>query len=152
MNLNKYTKAELISKIKGLKNNPDTNNKLLSYIYLFKSFIVKLTFLTLIFKFFKKFSVLRRLYLIFNGALMAIFGISMLDIYGLSIFSAFFTEITYITTNIINYLTNTHFYSLISGFFGYKVSTPTKIEPLRTINQSPTRIQTENPRINKING
>src|ERR1700744_4768736 len=101
---------------------------------------------------FKEFTILRRLYLIFNGALMAIFGISMIDIYGLSIFSAFFTEITYITTNIINYLTNTHFYSLISGFFGYKVSTPTKIEPLRTINQSPTRIQTENPRINKVNG
>jgi hypothetical protein len=33
---------------------------------------------------------------------MSIFGISMLDIYGLSIFSAFFAEISYITSNARN--------------------------------------------------
>jgi hypothetical protein len=59
--LQKYTKAELISKIKGMKNNPETNNKILGYIYLIKSFIVKFTFLAMVIKFFKRFSILRRI-------------------------------------------------------------------------------------------
>lgn len=48
----------------------------------------------------------------------------MIDIYGLSIFSAFFAEISFITGNIINYLSNTKFYGIISGFLGYKFETP----------------------------
>lgn len=91
MNLNKFTKAELISKIKGMKNNPETNNKILSYLFIIKSFIIKFTFLAMIIKFFKRFSILRRIWLILNTIVMSIFGISMLDIYGISIFSAFFS-------------------------------------------------------------
>ncbi len=52
---------------------------------------------------------------------MSIFGISMLDIYGLSIITAFVIEISFITGNVLNYLTNTHFYTVISGLFGLKV-------------------------------
>jgi hypothetical protein len=54
---------------------------------------------------------------------MSIFGISMLDLYGLTFLSALFTEISFITTNIFQYLTNTSFYGIISGFFGHKVET-----------------------------
>jgi hypothetical protein len=61
-NLKKYTKAELISKIKGLNNNnPTLFSKLLGFMLLFKNILLKLTFLTLIFKIFKRFKILRRI-------------------------------------------------------------------------------------------
>lgn len=139
-NFNKLTKAELISQIKGLKHNPNAQSKLLDYIYIIKGFIVKITFLALIIKIFKQFKIIRRMWLIINTIVMSIFGISMMDLYGLSIFSALFAEVTQITGNIINYLSNTKFYNYLIGWFGYKVETPTRIE-------SPIKIQSEVPRI-----
>jgi hypothetical protein len=91
-NLTKLTKAELISKLNGLKqnnNNPTFFSKTLEYILLFKGFILKFTLLAIIFKFFKKYSIFRRIYVIINTIVMSIFGISMLDFYGLSFISAF---------------------------------------------------------------
>ena len=41
MNLNKFSKAELISRIKGLQANPKTQSKLLSYLNIIKSLILK---------------------------------------------------------------------------------------------------------------
>jgi len=61
MNLKKFTKAELISKIQGFKTNPTFNSKFLDFIFLIKNFIVKLTFLALIIKIFKRFQILRRI-------------------------------------------------------------------------------------------
>jgi hypothetical protein len=56
-NLNKYTKHELISKIKNLDNqksnqghNQSFLHKIVSTILLFKSLILKLTLITLIIK------------------------------------------------------------------------------------------------------
>jgi ABC-type antimicrobial peptide transport system permease subunit len=139
MNLNKFSKAELISKIKGLQNNPKTQSKLLAYLNIIKSLILKITFLALIIKIFKQFKIIRRLYLIINTIAISIFGISMMDLYGLSIFSALFAEITQITGNIISYLRNTKVYSYLIGWLGYKIENPTKFE-------SATRIQQEIPR------
>jgi hypothetical protein len=63
MNLKKYTKAELISQIKGLKSNPETNNNLFSNImatlFLFKSFLLKITLIAIIVKLFKRFNIFR---------------------------------------------------------------------------------------------
>jgi len=144
MNLQKYTKAELISKFKELKSNSNTNNsKILDYVYVIKTFIVKFTFLTLIIKIFKRFKILRRIWLILNTIVMSIFGISMLDIYGLTFLSAFITEITEISKNIINYLSNTKFYTVLKGLLGYKIETPTKMESLNRIDTSTTKLPTE---------
>jgi hypothetical protein len=74
---------------------------------------------------------------------MSIFGISMIDLYGLSIFSAFFTEISEITANILNYLTTTKFYAIISGYFGYKIEKPTKIGPMNRTDSSATGVSKE---------
>jgi len=63
MNLKKYTKAELISKINGLKqnnNNPTFFSKTLGFILLFKSFILKFTLIAIIVKIFKKYSIIRK--------------------------------------------------------------------------------------------
>lgn len=60
MNLNKYTKAELISKFKKLEtksNNSDNNNnkqsifsKLIELILTFKNILIKLTLISLLIK------------------------------------------------------------------------------------------------------
>jgi hypothetical protein len=46
-NFNKLTKAELISQIKGLKENSTFQNKLFNYFYIFKQILIKFTFLAL---------------------------------------------------------------------------------------------------------
>jgi hypothetical protein len=66
MNLNKFTKAELISKFKILENKKSNNQQTFSQtIYnsltLFKSMLYKFTILTLLIKTFKKYSIFRRL-------------------------------------------------------------------------------------------
>jgi hypothetical protein len=151
MNLNKFTKAELISKIKNIKNNPENQSKLFTYLLIIKSFIVKFTLLAFIIKFFKKYSLIRRIYLIINTIVMSIFGISMLDFYGLSFISVFLAEISSITGNIINYLSNTKFYSYLAGLLTTKVvETPTKIESMNRIDSSTTKVQTASKGINKV--
>lgn len=132
------TKAELISKINGLKQktNPTLFSKLMNVLLILKSFLIKLTLISLIFKIFKRFKIIRRIWIIVNTIVMSIFGISMLDIYGLSIISAFITEITEVTGNIVSYLSNTKFYTIISGFLGFKVESPKT--RMSTVDQSST--------------
>jgi hypothetical protein len=81
---------------------------------------------------------------------MSIFGISMLDLYGLSIMSAFITEITEITGNILNYLANTKFYTILSGLLGYKVETSTKIPSMSGIHSTSTANETSSKPISKV--
>jgi hypothetical protein len=143
-NFKNFTKAELISKLQSQKLDKNSNSSvftnILTSILLFKSFLLKITLITLIIRIFKRFNLLRRLWIIINTVVMSIFGISMMDIYGLSILSALFAEIAQITGNIVNYLSNTKFYSIISGYLGYKIETPTRVE-------SSSKIQPEIPRI-----
>jgi hypothetical protein len=61
MNLKKYTKAELISKFQELKANSNNKSKIFDLIYFIKQFIIKITFITLIIKIFKRFKILRRI-------------------------------------------------------------------------------------------
>lgn len=84
---------------------------------------------------------------------MTIFGISILDFYGVSFLISFYTEITYIVGNIINYLTHTHFYNVLSDLFGSKVEIKqlTNILRMRTNNSSSTGSETSNESNSKIN-
>jgi hypothetical protein len=73
MNLNKNTKAELISKFRKLDSINETNknsiiNKLKSYLSLglnflirFKTILLKITLISFLIKLFKKYSLLRRI-------------------------------------------------------------------------------------------
>jgi hypothetical protein len=66
MNLNKFTKAELISKFKKLENKNSNNQQtftqtILNSLILFKNLIYKFTILTLLIKTFKKYSIFRRI-------------------------------------------------------------------------------------------
>jgi len=95
MNLNKYTKAELISKIQNTKpkleiqNSSSITEKIISKILLFKSLILKITLIAFIIKWFKKYSLIRKLWMIINTTVMSLFGISLIDVYGFDILSYF---------------------------------------------------------------
>ena len=129
MNLNKYTKAELITQIKRTKSelNNKTDEKTIFIInYLFKvwdSFIIlknillKLTLISFFIQLFRKYKLLRKLWLTLNTVVMSIFGISLLENFVFEFISSFIREIKFIIRNTLDYLTNTHFYSFLSNLF-----------------------------------
>jgi len=149
MNLQKYTKAELISRIKGLTTNPitnstnnsESNSKILNFIFLFKSFILKITLIAIIVKIFKRYSIIRKLFTVINTILFSIFGISMIDIYEIESLSKIFHKLLDLFSN---------FHSNILELFGKKVETPSKIESMIGIQSETTGIQTSNDPSNKI--
>ena len=148
-NLTKLTKAELISKLNGLKQNNNNNNnnnttfftKTLEYILLFKSFLLKFTLIALIFKFFKKYSIIRKIFTLINTILFSIFGISMIDIYEIEILSKLINNILEIFSK---------FHLNILELFGKKVETPSRTAILRGIQSETTGIQTSNENSNGI--
>jgi hypothetical protein len=89
---------------------------------------------------------------------MTIFGISILDFYGLSFLASFYSEFTSLIGNVVNYLTNTHFYTVLSSLFTTKVEVkqPSSILGMREINSSSTGNETRNEtgiqKNSKING
>ena len=123
MNLNKFTKAELISKLKKKNSiNKGFIKIMLSYIILFKSFLLKITLIALLLKIFRKYSLLRKIWTIISSIVMSIFGISLYDIYG----SDFFV-------NILNIIRSTYVYSWFSGLFSIKdTEIPSKLKTINT--------------------
>ena len=123
MNLQKFRKAELISKIKNLQtqnNHKNLFNKILNYILLFKSFLIKITLIGLLIKLFKKYSLIRRIGLLINWIILSIFGLSITDIYGSEFIS-----------NILSYWRSTQFYIWLTQLFGIKINEkeiPSKLE------------------------
>ena len=64
-NLNKYTKAELISKFKSLENknsNQSLFQRIIENILLFKSFLLKITLIALLIRWIKKYSLVKKLW------------------------------------------------------------------------------------------
>jgi len=138
MNLKKFTKAELISKLKTQKsdlNNPNQTlfSNVMNIILYFKAFILKITLLALIIKLFKRYSIIRRIFTLFNTILFAIFGISIVDIYEIEFISKIFNSL---------FDAFSKFNSNLLELFGKRVEvpieTPTKQGAMRTINQSST--------------
>uniref|UniRef100_UPI0031F46F18 hypothetical protein n=1 Tax=Russula emetica TaxID=152958 RepID=UPI0031F46F18 len=136
INLNKYTKAELISKYKEFKSNKENNSKLdiihkinflikintyLSKIWdlmlTFKNIITKLTLISFFIKIFRKYRIFRRLWMLMNIIVITIFGISLLENLGIEHIQHLFNEIRFIISNIVDYFTNTHFYNYFTKLF-----------------------------------
>lgn len=126
MNLNKYTKAELISKLKRLdaknSSNSTTQIKLVELLTLLKSWVMKLTIITLIFKYFKKYTFITKMLRFFNWIILTIFGFSVVDNFNLSYMPSFITDIRLIVAGITAYLTSTQFYAYLGGLWGLKVT------------------------------
>jgi hypothetical protein len=82
-----------------------------------------------------------------------------MDFYGLTFLASFYTEITSVIGNIVNYLTNTHFYNVLSGLFAskeeVKQQSSSSILGLGTTDSSSarneTRSETSVPKNSKIN-
>lgn len=127
MNFNKLTKQQLIQQIESIKTeNKNNNNKksliqrFLEFWIFYKNLFFKITIVALIIKIFRKYSILKKIWRILNTLVMSIFGISMFDIYGFDIFYNLFKEINFIFSNIIDYLSNTHFYLILKNLFNLK--------------------------------
>lgn len=93
-----------------------------------------------IFKKFKKYSIFRKIWVIFNSILVTIFGISLIDIFEIDILSKFFH-------NLLDYYTK--FHENLLDLFGKKEKLDIPIENpsrLESINKNPTGNQ-ENSKI-----
>jgi hypothetical protein len=144
MNLNKFTKAELITKLKQIKSNNSklTQNSILikinSYfsqiwelIITFKNILIKLTLISFFIQIFKKYKIFRRLWKLLNSIVMTIFGISFLENFGMEYIQHLFYEIRFLIGNTVDYFTNTHFYKYLSDLFTENKTNPSS----ETINE-----------------
>jgi hypothetical protein len=113
----------------------------MSFLLLFKSLILKFTLIAIILKVFKKYSIFRKLWTIFNTILVAIFGISIVDIFQIDILSN-------LLHNILDVFSN--FRSNLLELFGKKIETPTKMGTMNRNDSSSTGIQSSNKESNKI--
>jgi len=151
-NLNKFTKAELINKIKGLKSQSnDTNSgvftNLMTSLLLMKNVLLKITLIAAIIKLFKKYSIFRRIWRILSSILFSIFGISLIDTFHIEILS------NLINNTIDNF---SSLFTYISQLFSKKVDVPIEnptkapMRPMNGINPSSKGIQNENEGYSKI--
>jgi hypothetical protein len=145
MNFKKYTKAELISKIKSsqeqLENKINKLNKIgteysiiiqiksfftqiWELILVFKNILIKLTLISFLIQLFRKYRLFRKLWLTLNTIVMSIFGISLLDNFGIEFISNFIKEFKFVLGNTLDYLTNTHFYKYLTDIFLKKGELP----------------------------
>ena len=119
-NLNKFTKAELINKFKRLddKNSSHTNKiGLVELVLQLKSWLVKLTIITLIIKYFKKYTFISKILRFSNWIILSIFGISLVDNISLSFITDYFSEIRLILSFITAYFTTTYFYGYLTSMW-----------------------------------
>lgn len=130
MNLNKFTKAELINKLRKSDTKSDSSTKLTlfnqikSYLYQiwnlivsFKNILLKLTLISFFIQIFKKYRIFRTLWKIINTTVLSIFGISLLDNFGFEFLSNFLLTTRNILSDIIEYLSNTQFSQYLNKLF-----------------------------------
>lgn len=151
-NINKFTKAELISKIQGLNSQKqiESNSSLFSILMtsllLIKSFLLKITLIAVIIKIFKTYSILRRIWSLFSTILFSIFGISLIDIYEIEFLSKFFNNLLDIFSNF-----HTKIFELFGKPVEVPIKTPTKMGSMNRIDQSSTTNQESNKIIERFN-
>jgi hypothetical protein len=132
MNLEKYTKAELISKIEKLnkleqqntkKDVPIKNKEMKTSDLIFdiltkvRNLFLSLTIVTILMKIFKNYKSVRAVLKLANYIILTIFGMSIFEAFGLGFLVKFFNELRSIFGSIINYLTDTTFYNYLTKIF-----------------------------------
>ena len=139
-NLKKFTKAELISKLSKINpkksdssienkvNNQSIWARIIELLLIIKKTLWQITLIVTVIKIFKKYRFFRALWMALNSVVMTIFGISLLDNFRIDFISKFLNEIRFVTASIVEYFTNTYFYSVIAGLFTSKeIATNQKI-------------------------
>lgn len=143
MNINKLTRAELISKIQELENQKsktieksvdkkindnkkindkkitvDNKSTLIYDIFLkIKTLILSLTFIGILTQVFKNYKTIRVILKFANYIILGIFGMSMFDAFGLGFIVKFLGELKYILGAGVAYLTDTTFYNYLTKIF-----------------------------------
>nr|YP_009715271.1 hypothetical protein [Russula subnigricans]QGK88077.1 hypothetical protein [Russula subnigricans] len=111
-------KDELMTKLESNKNSIKTYFlQAWNLILTFKDILLKLTFISLIIQFFRKYKFFRRIWIIINSIVLAIFGISLYDNSMFDFINNLFAELRFISWNIVDYLSNTKFYQYLTNLF-----------------------------------
>jgi hypothetical protein len=162
MNLNKYTKDQLINKLKRLDNKNESNqisiiSQIKSYfvriwelILTFKTVLMKLTLISLIINLFKKYKLFRKFYFILNTIVMSIFSISLIDNFAFDFIAKFLAEIRSIFTNSVDYLSNTQFYKYLNNLFSNKEKIITGDKVIKEKIISGDKVIKENSNYNEV--
>lgn len=132
MDLNKLTKAELISKLEKTKSKSATELKsatesksnktqsspsIIDVIISFKHWILSITIITILLKTFKQYKSIQAVLRLANYIIWTMFGMSILDAFGLTFLAKFFGELKYIFGAVITYLTESTFYTYLLSVF-----------------------------------
>jgi len=122
-NLEKYTKAELISKLQNIKKENKVSNEnhssklptIIDVLYNFKIWVLSLTIITILLKIFKQYKSVRAILKLANFIVWSMFGLSIFEAFGFSFLIRFFNELRYIFGSIVNYLTDSTFYNYMKS-------------------------------------
>jgi hypothetical protein len=121
MNLNKYSKAELISKINKLDVKKEISKEksitIWDILLKLKFWILSLTIIGILSNVFKKYKSIRAVLKLANYIILTMFGMSLFDAFGLGIIIKFFNESRLIFGSIIAYLTDSTFYIWLMKMF-----------------------------------
>jgi len=161
MNLNKLTKAELISKLKDTKKestkSSPTNyyNLFTSYLWeilnlfnLIKELLFKLTFITFIYKILSKYKIVRKLLHYIYKVLIGVFGFTFIEHLGfLETLSSFWNQVSLYYLMIIDYLKGVY-KILIEHIFGKEDDDeiPEPFDPLTIIESDQSIKPDDNPK------
>ena len=131
-NLEKYTKAELISKLQNIKkenqvdkvNKTEVSNKpiktydaILDIFYKIRTLFLSLSIIAILMQIFKNYKSVRAVLKLANYIVLAIFGMSLYEAFGLGFMVRFLGELKYIFGSIVSYLSDTTFYSYLMKVF-----------------------------------
>jgi hypothetical protein len=119
---NKFTKTELISKLKNNKNEKITfkdflksyYSRLSNFIFKYKNLITKIALFTILIKYLRKFKFIKIIIRIINYILLGTMGIFISDIYGLQEIIA---EIEYYWMKYVNFIHESKIYKTLVKIF-----------------------------------
>lgn len=136
MNLNKLNKDQLINKIQDQDNiitNKSSGTQIIkdfqNLFITFKGLFLKITLLSLIIKYFRKYKFIRKLLFFFNWIIISLFGISIIDIYD-----------TNLVSYLIEWIRSTHLYKILIEIFENKVE---KVDEKIVVKQEIEKINQE---------
>jgi hypothetical protein len=144
MKLQKYTKAELISKLENIRKerlensklvenesdskisnksevsinkNKNTSDQIFDILIKVRNLFLSLSVIAIFTRVFKNYKSVRAVLKLANYIVLAIFGISIFEAFGLGFLVKFFNELRYVFGGVIAYLTDTSFYNYMIKMF-----------------------------------
>lgn len=140
-NLEKYTKAELISKLKNInkekleskidstkikqanevknksENKNNTQPTIWDIIWRIKIYLLSLSIIAILTKIFSQYKSIRAILKLANYIIITMFGLSIFEAFGLGFIVKFLGELKYIFGAVVAYLTDSTFYSYLMTVF-----------------------------------